>query len=632
MTRTQLISLILVFLFSTNLSGQEHFDIKNPDKDYYKKCDDCIELMKNKPPEIQFGIQKDLSNELYFVVTHKEWYNEMFKKGSDGIAIDIVKKDRYSCDNKELNKKSMFRGDLQKPIYSKELKKRMLQSENGEVVIKLGKIPKKYLDEEVEFNIVIIKNKYLCYYNNFYDLKSYRWGLLELGMYMDTLTYKSEYNKSVSAQEKYILSHKTLRFEIPFEKNKSTYSSEDIQPLYDSLRLTDYNIRKITIRAFSSVEGNSIRNIELQNERANSIVNALQKFQKPTIENEITVSENWVEFLTDIVYSKYSSFSELSKEQIKEKLKNKSIAKELEPQLKNHRKAIVILELQKKNKYGEIPASELLELFQKSISEKNLEQAIEIQNSLFDKVRNQEVPTSFVDKLEIPEQSEFGLLKNKNTIFKYLLNKTDVYESLLELKKLEDLLPKDGHIKYNIASMKFKVWLLGDQAVDPVNFKKEITALKYYGISNNLVKRMLINYNIVMCEYYMMSNDFRNKDRSLRYIHQNYKYLPLTDSDYLSLAQYFSSYSKYDWSKKLLLSKVKSINVDEDLLFYYLNLTLIDDKITKRSDYRTIMLNAININKERFCDLFDPYGEGGITFQLLENDYLRKTYCENCTQ
>ena len=76
--------------------------------------------------------------------------------------------------------------------------------------------------------------------------------------------------------------------------------------------------------------------------------------------------------------------------------------------------------------------------------------------------------------------------------------------------------------------------------------------------------------------------------------------------------------------------KVRSIEVDEDLLFYYLNLTLIDAELTKTDDYRAIMLNAFNQNKERYCKLFNSVDDGGVTFQLLDNAYLRKGYCENC--
>jgi hypothetical protein len=81
-----------------------------------------------------------------------------------------------------------------------------------------------------------------------------------MGFYFDTLTNKSAFDTSLTEQERYILQNKVLRFEIPFEKNKSEYSSADIKPLYDSLNLTDFNIKKITIRAYSSIEGNEERN------------------------------------------------------------------------------------------------------------------------------------------------------------------------------------------------------------------------------------------------------------------------------------------------------------------------------------------------------------------------------------
>ena len=80
----------------------------------------------------------------------------------------------------------------------------------------------------------------------------------------------------------------------------------------------------------------------------------------------------------------------------------------------------------------------------------------------------------------------------------------------------------------------------------------------------------------------------------------------------------------------MLENKVRTVDIDEDLLFYYLNLTLIDKELTQDLNYRIVMLNASNMNKERFCKLFNSVENGGITFQLLEDDYLRKTYCESC--
>jgi len=89
-------------------------------------------------------------------------------------------------------------------------------------------------------------------------------------------------------------------------------------------------------------------------------------------------------------------------------------------------------------------------------------------------------------------------------------------------------------------------------------------------------------------------------------------------------------YANIEWAAELLDKKVRSITVDEDLLFYYLNLTLINSSITKSDEYRTIMLNASTLNKKRYCNMFDSPEKNGVTFQLLEDEYLKKGYCEIC--
>ncbi len=619
----------LLFPAFSYLYSQKYYDIKLPENNS-KECQACLLQIKLKPKEVTYGIRMDENDNLYLVVSQKEWFDQMLKKNIDGVAIDIIGKDRYDCSVEKISRKYLVMGELQPPIYLKQLKKNIIPSQSGYLVVSMGKVPEKFRDKNIEFNIAFIKNKYLCYYNAFYDLKSYRWDLLDMGLYFDTLTYKSSFDTSLKEQEKYILQHKVFTFEIPFNRNKSEYSAADIKPLYDSLQLTDFNIRKISIRAYSSIEGNEERNVQLQQERAQSIVNALQSFQTPEIITDILATENWVDFLNDISISPYSNLAELSKVQIKEKLRDKKLMDDLEPYLQKHRKAIVILELSKKNKYESLKVDKLVDMFSKSVSDHNLEQAIDIQNSIFEKVRNHEVSVNYIDKLEIPEKLEFSLLLDKNSIFKYLMNESDVYSTFLELQKLQDLIPNDGHLKYNLTALKFKVWILGDQAISPPDFKKEIVSLKNYGIPPNLIKRMLINYEIIMCEYYMKKGDFVNKDKSLKYIYSNFHQVPLSDYDYLTLAQYFSSYSQYDWATRLLAKKVKSVDVNKDLLFYYLNLTIIDEKLTRRPEYRAILLNAYNLDKKRFCTLFNTYGKGGVTFQLLENEYLRKTYCESC--
>ena len=140
----------------------------------------------------------------------------------------------------------------------------------------------------------------------------------------------------------------------------------------------------------------------------------------------------------------------------------------------------------------------------------------------------------------------------------------------------------------------------------------------------------MINYHIVYSEYFMRERKYKEKNRVIALINMQYKELNMSTNDVLNLAQYFVSSNAYDLAIRLLMPYVTQVDVDQDLLFYYLNLTIIDKKITAQSYYKTIMMNAVNINDRRFCQLFNTFGKGGITFQLLDNLYLKRTYCSYC--
>lgn len=616
-----------LIVFSLNsLLAQNTYDIEFSKKERDQKCQDCFQTFNEKPYEVKFSIKREKAN-LYFEVNDKNWFNQLFKNSGDGIAIDIVLKDRYACELESVEN-AQIKGFLLKPVYSKELKSGLKTDSENIYSVFVGKIPEGLLDEQLEFNILFLGNKNICRYYVTYDLESYTWDLLDMGMYLDTLTFDTK-QINPSAKENYLIRNKTLKFKIPFQKNKSTYSQADIKPIYDSLRLTDFNIKAINIKAYSSIEGIASRNIELQDLRANSIVAALQTFQKPTIETMVSSSENWVEFFNDIKGTKYENLSSLSKNEVRAKIAG-ALSREMEPIFKNHRKAIIELELEKKDKYKDESADKLLTKFNDAITVEKIEEANEIQNSIFEKIKVKEASPAILDQMDIPLQVKFARIFNKNSAFKYILDFKQaliVYNDLIELEKL---VPNDINVKYNIMAVKIKLWRFDAINVDEDELKSQINAFKNYGISSSLISRMMVNYHIIKAENLMRNRDYGNKDKSVEYIKANYKNFPLSDYDYLSLAQFFSYYGNTKMAVDLLESKARSIDIDEDLLFYYLNLTLINEDLTHDSNYRTIMLNAINMNKGRFCKLFNSIENGGVTFQLLDDAYLRDAYCENC--
>jgi len=592
-----------------------------------KKCQKCLSIMNNLPDEIGFAIKRE-KNDLFLVCNNKKWFEKEFNDMVDGFCAEIVSKDQFVCGGSNTFVSKPFgMGIFLEPRYKREFKSLMVNNTENLVVLHAGTIPNELLDKEIEFNVILIKDKSICYRSQTYNIDSYLWDLLDMGMYMDTICYK---NKGLKAGTSYTLVNKSMTFTIPFEKGKFDYSSSDIKPLYDSLNLTNFDITRMIIRAYSSVEGLEEKNIELQENRANSIVNALQYYQKPNIQTEINSAENWVEFMNDVSKTQYAFLGQLSKQEIKDRLNDKKLLDNLESTLQKHRKATITIFLEKKNTIQTMTDDELVSSFKKSIDEQDLLLALSIQQQVFQRISNQKSPSSLSERLEIPQKKEFHNLLNNDLAFSYLYNNVDPYQSLQDFERLDTLVPKNGKIKYNICVLKFRTWLLGKGMIDKTAFLKEINDLKLYGIDLKLIKRMLVNYNIIMCEYYMLNHDFTNKDKCLNFIVSNYKNIPYNPLDIINVAQYLVAYNKYDLAIKTVSPYTKTVDCDENLLFYYINLTIVREEYTKKQEFRNVMLNAYNVNSKRFCKLFNSYESGGVTFQLPGSDYLKRSYCESC--
>lgn len=623
--KNYLFILLAVLLFANKTQSQQKlgFIIPTTKTEQDQNCNYFANAFRQKPKEVRFSIVRE-GNKLFFSTNDKKWFSNVFKKSGDGIAIDVVSKSLYACD--KVVEKSQIKGTVLKPVFAQKLL-RGFKKYRGTNSFRtyVGSVPANLNKEELEFNILFLNNKRLCRYQTIYNLESYPWDLLDMGVYLDSLTYK---DKKINTSDKFITKYKTLKFVIPFEKNKSEYSKEDIKPLYDSLQLTDFNIKKINIKAYSSIEGSLQRNLELQEKRANSIVKSLQTFQKPNIVTQISTSENWVEFLNDISNTKYKGLKKLPKNRIKQKIVG-AVSKDLEKYLQNHRKAVITLDLEKKDKYKNMSSQQLVNTFNTLILKDDIKEALVVQNSIFDKLKTERSP-DLLTKLNVPKQLKYMTVLNKNSIFKYLLNISYAKIAFDELKKLEKLDPKNKNLKYNLVVVKFIIWRNNWEKINENDFKKEILQLKKYGISQNLIDRMLVNFHIVKAEKNMRARKYDAKDESVDFIIDTYENFKLSNYDYLSLAQFLTYYANMDEATDLLDDKVKTITIDEDLLFYYLNLTLIDDYAVSTQNYRTIMLNAVEMNKERFCRLFNSSLNKGVTFQLLKNKYLKETYCENC--
>jgi len=82
---------LLLLLLPTTLLAQEKtgiYDIKNAGNDQKDKCKEYLTIYKNLPIEVRYTTQI-IDDEVFFFFPSQKYFDLIFDKKSDGIAIDI---------------------------------------------------------------------------------------------------------------------------------------------------------------------------------------------------------------------------------------------------------------------------------------------------------------------------------------------------------------------------------------------------------------------------------------------------------------------------------------------------------------------------------------------------------------
>jgi outer membrane protein OmpA-like peptidoglycan-associated protein len=614
----------LLLLSSLPLFGQgKQHQLKDRSTNLNKRCQKPQAYLKKMPPEARFTTYIQ-GREIFIYFPNPEVYQKLISQASSGFAIDLMYRNQYACASAPISEKSIIRGELQKPIYRKELNKRIRQDALPGLTIHAGKLPEHASEEQVEANLIYIYKRYPCHYLSIYDIDLSDWELLETGLFQDGLPAPSPMLEDSSAFTK------SMRFTIPFEKNRYDYQPHDIGILYDSLRLTDYTITGIRILALTSVEGSEQHNQRLQQERANSLVKALEAYQGSKVNAQISSSENWKDFFQDIAGTPYHYLSRLSKPAVKEQLAKPEIAAALEPVLRRHRKGLVDLQLRKTIHFLQESPEEITRFYHQYVKEEDVAQALLLQEILFERIKNESLPADFLQRLEVPQQSLFGPLLLRRISFHYQHVHQDEGIALQAFEQLLHLLPDNAELGYNIASLRLKQWLHHPESIDSKELYSFITGLRKKGLEQALANRLLLNYYIIQVQQQLYSHNYPQKDRYLQLIQSAYASAQLTDADALRLARFFAFYSRFDWARSLLEQRVSEQDASEDIVFYYINLSLTEKRITQRKSWKLIQEKAFSINPARYCKMFDTRGYGGVSFQLLDDPSLKDVYCRQC--
>lgn len=283
-----------------------------------ENCYTC-NLAANDMPFITLRIE---NNNFILRIEEADYVKNLLNKRFDGFAVEIVSFNDYMCGNpayytkpSRRNGQTMLNGYVIEPLFKKDLykgfKKRkvkkdvrflsyIFQADSVDFFNRFGKYKlERYSHEYFEVslgrvprniqgywahNLVYIQNGQICRFDVF---TGYCGEIIE--DYQSTDFIPAPADDYCYLQPEF----RSLHFSIPFEKGKYEFTRQDIEPFLQSLDEITYILDSVHIHAYSSIEGDSTTNYQLQIKRAESITSVLHENQEQVTNVRVTTSTDW---------------------------------------------------------------------------------------------------------------------------------------------------------------------------------------------------------------------------------------------------------------------------------------------------------------------------------------------------
>lgn len=621
--------IVLLWLLTTEIAeAQPPAVVDGRDNRY---CEACISIINGRPKEVLFGFSMDSQGDIYFSISDINWFHKIFKNDSYGVAVDIISRDIYNCKTDQATQdEELPFGTMLKPVYRDQLLAGAKSLQKNSLYTKVGRLPNALKGKEVEFNLMVMNGQYVCFYTNFLNIDRQQWALLPMGLYTDSLILLA--STGPDGNELRLPHEAMLTFTVPFAKNSSMVQEQVLEKIVDSLDLRNYVVRRAEVRAYSSVEGSAELNKSLMEKRGREVLSYLQRKQIVHLEPTVSAMENWPEFYRSISTGKYASLGKLPQVEIKRRLLDPVVARDLEPVLATQRKAVVYLYVDKSNESTSLSDTLLVCRIQQAIDSLHMDEARRMLRELAMRIDAGGVDPKELERLEIPMAKSYASLLNDREMYRYMAKSMDEYallQQLLEIKALDSL---NGPVAYNICALRFFFWQYADDSLSKAVIWKEVEGLAVKGIPDVLVSRMKINYYILLCEDKEEALAYAEKDRAIDSIKAAFSKLALNDEDRYSLARFYAYYQRNELAESIVAPRISAPDVSENLLFFYINLVLFSPGRYDDPVFLQACRKATALNSERFCQLFNSLEKGGVGMQLLDDPILSELYCADCRQ
>jgi len=592
-----------------------------------KICKNC-ERWKNYDL-LQKGLYVS-GDKIYLRYSNAKDLRRFLKKEKDGLAVDLVQRSQYtSPDYNVVDNNLRNKGIMSKVIYKEAFfKKNLLITKDKKanrkvkgIEVLIGKFDPK-ITGPYELNLIVVQNGAVC--------KTVTRGYTETGVNESNTPIgllPIQNSRGLKPVFEPRSESSILNFIIPFEKNKSEFKQEDIEPFLKAMHEPDFIIDGLYIYAYASIEGDSVANSKLQRKRAESVVTVLQGMQNNKINPTIQTKDSWGLFLLENEDGKYVDIVNLGKKKAIDRINgDKKLLDELEPILARERFAQIIMDItydvsgNKEEKFTTVT-------FNRAVKANNTKLSYKIMEFINKRVIEGKYPATIYDSLIITENPKNVGLLNNQVYYSYLASNAIDDEDEKTMDKLLVVEPSNPVLQYNKVFCQLKLDSGAGNPEHQAQVQQTINNL-YGKLDSNYVNGLNIEWQFKIMETLdTLANSESLIEACITRIKEFYNSKDATWQNALKLASVFNRAKDYNYAATLLEPYLDLPKVNENLVFTYISsASRVQEKYYSRTFAKALTI-AKEKNQERYCKLF---GEPFMTFQVLENPEVKKVYQTNC--
>ena len=576
-------------------------------------CEDQYGSMTNVVLNIGNSIRIE-GDEIVFYFHNMELFKRIFNSANDGIAIDLLERDQFPCTGpNQLDLSKVYDGILLKPIYRNEILANNRAENPRHIISTIGKLPQAFQDldgEHIGLSTVLISNGRSCKYLIECLVPEENYELLNVEpILIDPQNVKLP-GRGVGSMEQLV-----------FEFNSSQVTPNN----HPKIKRSSQKIVGITIQSYSSVEGDSINNEILHEQRAAAIRSDLiSRFNVRSSQIRIDSKVNWERMRFQLLYAGADSISNLSNDSIRGLIASGDSTLNWDSLLYVQRTAIATIFFEDKSTDHLSLAEKTAGQLARAIAEQNYMNANKCLKTLY---KEEEF-----DSEVIFSEGVFDALKNSPELVQNsaaLLSKyyiSDLYkttEFIFAWINRNDELSNDARHNLLILYTKIGMKLLDNWDVSAKNLSNVVHPVRMdIIVPEKIQSELLLNTHLVYINYFGQVNDSQGVSNSFDFISDYFKENSISKEDDIKLSLFFNSWSAYNRTVDYLLARYTSNELNEDGLFI-LALTMNFSDFDHPS-FEKINSELMEKNVLRWCEWINT------DYQILRNTKLKSMYCESC--